>query len=555
LAPSEVVVLFTLGLMLIVSAVLVIALRRARIPNLLVYMLTGLLLGPVLGIVEPSPPGYEDHGPIAVIGEVGIALLLFLVGLELSFARIRDVGPVAVAAGLGQVVFTAAIGFGLTMLLGYDVMSSFFLATALTFSSTVVVVKLLDVRGDLHALYGRIAVGIFLVQDLVVIIALTFLAGLAGAGEAAAPDPWKVATDLGWAFGGMAALLVAVLVASRWLLPIPFRWMQRSTEGLLVWSLTWCFGVVLAADYLNLSPEIGAFLAGVSLAQLGCAHDLQRRVHPLMNFFIAVFFVSLGANMELSSALGQWPAATVLSLFVLIGNPFIFLVIITRFGYGEKTAFQTSVTVAQISEFSFIFAAMGITAGLIGPDILSVTALVGLVTISVSTYMILYSDELYEIVRRWGLLRPFRAKPEPELPADSGPRTGHVVVVGMNGMGRAIVEGLAARGEPVVAVDVDPRKLAGLPCETVVGDIEHADVLASTGALSARLVMSALHIESVNNLLAWRCQQAGVPSAIHAFDRSVAVDLRALGVDFVLDSKAEGARALRERLAALQAAP
>jgi len=544
--------LFTLGLMLAVSAVLVIVLRRARIPNLLVYMLTGLLLGPMLGLVDPSPPGHDDHGPIAVIGEVGIALLLFLVGLELSFDRIRDVGPVAVAAGLGQVVFTAAIGFGLSLLLGYDLMSSFFLATALTFSSTVVVVKLLDVRGDLHALYGRIAVGIFLVQDLVVIVALTFLAGLAKGDDAQALEPWEVATDLGYAFGGMTILLIVALVASRFLLPIPFSWMQRSTEGLLIWSLTWCFGLVLAAEAFSLSPEIGAFLAGISLAQLPCAHDLMRRVHPLMNFFIAVFFVSLGANMELSSALGQWPTALVLSLFVLIGNPFIFMVIIARFGYGEKTSFQTSVTVAQISEFSFIFAAMGIAAGLIEPDILSVTALVGLITISASTYMILYSDELYEIVRKTGILRFFGAKPEPEASGQDTARGGHVVVVGMNGLGRSIVDALVERGERVLAIDTDPKKLDGLRSETLVGDIEHPDVLATAGVLRARLVISALQIESVNNLLAWRCQQAGVPAVIHAFDRSVCADLRALNVEHVLDSKAEGSRALRERLSAME---
>src|SRR5690606_3475868 len=142
------------------------------------YIATGLVLGPATGLVELSEV-------IELISEIGIALLLFLVGLELNLAKIKDVGKVAVVAGIGQVVFTAAGGFGLGLLLGFEVMASLFIAVALTFSSTVVVVKLLDEKGELNALYGRIAVGIFLVQDLVVIVALTFLSGLTNPDEMA----------------------------------------------------------------------------------------------------------------------------------------------------------------------------------------------------------------------------------------------------------------------------------------------------------------------------------------------------------------------------------
>jgi Kef-type K+ transport system membrane component KefB len=160
---------------------------------------------------------------------------------------------------------------------------------------------------------------------------------------------------------------------------------------------------------LSLSPEIGAFLAGISLAQLPLAHDLRRRLHPLMNFFIAIFFISLGVQMELEAATAHWPAAIVLALFVIIGNPLIFMFIIARGGYSERTAFMTSVTVAQISEFSFIFAAVGLSAGLIDDSILALITVIGLITIAVSSYMILYNEGLYEWVRRRGLLRPFRA--------------------------------------------------------------------------------------------------------------------------------------------------
>ena len=541
----------SIGVMIVTACAIVLLARRANIPSIVLYILAGLLLGPVLGIfdlgaAEADAVNGEDHDPVGVIAEIGIALLLFLVGLELSLERIRDVGKVALYAGVGQVVFTAAGGFLLCLLLQFTIMESIFLATALTFSSTVVVVKLLDQKKEIHSLYGRIAVGIFLVQDLVVVIALTFLAGL---GEGEERNLLAMSWGLGKAFLGMGLLLTFALVASKYLLPRPFRWAARSPETLFIWSLCLCFLFVLTALGMDLSPEIGAFLAGLSLAQLDCAHDLRRRVHPLMNFFIAVFFVSLGAQMELDAARDYWRSGIVLSLFVLIGNPFIFMWIISASGYGERTSFLTSVTVAQISEFSFIFAAVGLATGLIDQGILSLVAVVGFVTIAASSYMILYNYQLYDWLRRVGLLRMFRAKQE-EQEGDNAapPLSGHVVVIGMNALGRRLVQTLSESGEKVLAIDTDIHKLEGLPAKRLVGNVDYLSLVEEAGMEHAKLVVSTLQIEDTNNLLAYRCKQMGVPVAVHAFDRSVVPDLRRLAVDYHIDSRAAGFRHLTQLL-------
>jgi Kef-type K+ transport system membrane component KefB len=311
------VFLRSLGILIVTAAVFVIAARAIRMPAIVVYLLAGVLIGPVLGAVKMSPA-------LELISEAGIALLLFLVGLELSFAKIRDVGRVAVVAGIGQVVFTALGGFGLCWILNFTVMESLFLSTALTFSSTVVVVKLLDEKGELNSLYGRIAVGIFLVQDMVVIVILTFLAGLS---DSEGMSMESVGGGVLKAFGGMGLMLGFVLLASKYLLPKPFRWASRSAEMLLIWALSWCFFLVWGAHSLGLSLEVGAFLAGLSLAQLPYNEDLHRRVHPLMNFCIAVFFVSLGIKMEVGEALAEWQ--TVLVLYAMaalarrLGVPFM----------------------------------------------------------------------------------------------------------------------------------------------------------------------------------------------------------------------------------------
>jgi Kef-type K+ transport system membrane component KefB len=529
-----------LGLIVVSALAFALAARLIRMPTIVAYILAGLGLGPLLGWIEITDS-------VQLISEVGIALLLFLVGLELSLDKIRDVGRVAVIAGLGQVVFTAAGGFGLSILLGFSVMESIFIGTALTFSSTVVVVKLLGEKREIDSLYGRMAVGIFLVQDLVVIVALTVLTGL---GRPEALEPASLARSLGSAFGGMLLLLGAALVAARYLLPRLFAWMAVSSEGLFIWSLGWCFLLVVGAEVFHLSPEIGAFLAGVSLAQLPYNDDLRRRVHPLMNFFVAVFFVSLGLQMELSAAATLWAPAIALSLFVLVGNPLIFMFIIARMGYGERTAFLTSVTVAQISEFSFVFAAVGLASGLIDETILSLVAVVGLVTIAISAYMILYNHGLYGAFHRWGLLRPFGAREDTEVEDEASALKGHVIVIGMNALGRRIVRELCRRGETVIAVDTQPGRLEGLPCRTLLGNAEAPSVLEKAGLEDATLLVSALQIEDTNNLLAFRGRLVGVPTSIHAFDQNVVRELQEIGAGHLIMSKNAGTRRIAEALRA-----
>ncbi|HKK18971.1 MAG TPA: cation:proton antiporter, partial [Opitutales bacterium] len=351
----ELTLLHDLGLIVMTAAVFALLGKLIRMPSIIAYILAGMVLGPAFHLVEIGDS-------LKLISKLGIALLLFLVGLELSFAKIRDVGHVAIVAGLGQVVFTALGGLALCLALGFDFMSSLFLAVGLTFSSTVVVVKLLDQKGDLGSLYGRIAVGIFLVQDLVVIAMLTLLTGLTQGGGF---DALSIVKGLGLAGGGMVLLLGVTLLASKYLLPRPFAWASRSPDTILIWALFWCFLVTGLAGAMALSVEVGAFLAGIAVAQLPYHNDLHQRLHPLMNFFVAVFFVTLGVQLDLGAAIQNWGASLVLSLFVIVGNPVIFMIIIARMGYSEITAFRTSVTVAQISEFSFIFATMGLAAGLV----------------------------------------------------------------------------------------------------------------------------------------------------------------------------------------------
>jgi Kef-type K+ transport system membrane component KefB len=526
---SDLPILRDLGLVITAAAALLFLARPLRLPPILAYMLAGLALGPLAGLLTVS-------ASVAIFSELGVALLLFVVGLELSLTTIRDVGRPAVIAGSVQVVLTTALGAGLGLLLGFSPVAALFLGLATAFSSTVVVIKLLDRAGQLAALHGRLAVGILLVQDVLVAVVLTIMSGLGAAGGDGLAGAGR---GLAIAFLGLVGLSVAAALAVRHVLRPLFAWLIAVPDALFVVSIAWCFGFIIAAEAVHVSIELGAFVAGVALAQLPHIDALRRRVNPLVNFFLAVFFVALGAGMDLATAGTYWLPALVLSLFVLIAKPALVALLLGRLGYDGETAFRTGVTLGQVSEFSFIVVGLAIAVGILPAQTLSLVGLLGLVTIGVSAGLVPVAATMYGRLRTRLPGHSAAAAPAPE---PDPPRVGHVVVVGMNTLGRLLVERLAARGQGVLAVDTDPAKLQGIPGEKLLGSMTSETVLAEADVARARLVVSALRIEDVNSLLAHRCRELGVPISVHAFDPYLADELTELGVDHLMLSKLEGVR-------------
>ena len=530
MAADDYQLLLHLGFIVITAATFAFLGKLIRMPTIVGYILAGVVLGPLLKLIE-----IDDS--LDLISELGIALLLFLVGLELSFEKIKDLGRVGLILGGCQVLLTAIGGTLVAYSIGFGLIEAIFLGGTVTFSSTVVVIKLLDQKGVMNRLYARISVALFLAQDIVVIGALTVLTGFGGSEPL---TPMEMAINFSQAFGGMALLLTLALIAARFLLPKPFAWAARSPDTVFIWALCWCFLVVMLAHQFHLSVEIGAFLAGIAIAQLPIHEDLHRRLHPLMAFFIAVFLVTLGIKMDLSSFSRVWPAALGLSAFVLLIKPLIVFNILARIRFSEYTAFQTAVATGQVSEFAFILLALGATTGLIGADIVALGGLVGIITIALSSYLIIHSEALYRLFARTGVLRIFRAKQEDDVEALRH-RKAHSIVVGMNALGREIVQQLTQRGERVLAIDTDPNKLEGLgTADILIGNVEYQSVVEEIGLREAKIVVSALQIEDTNHMLAYRCRSAGVPCAIHAFDMSVVDDLLDLDTTYLMMPAADG---------------
>ncbi|MBW8369516.1 MAG: cation:proton antiporter [Thiobacillus sp.] len=437
------------ALLLMVSALVGAVAVRLRQPLLVAYIIVGIVVGPaVFGWVGA-------HDQIDLLAQIGITVLLFVVGLKLDLHHIRHIGPVALATGLGQLTFTILFGFFIILALGKGWLEALYVAVALTFSSTIIIVKLLSDKRELDSLHGRIAVGFLIVQDLAVVVAMMIMSGLGGMGGEAVGG-LTLAMALLARLGG-AALLLFVLM--RYVLPRIVDTLARSQELLLIFAIAW--GTTLAAlgEYVGFSKEAGAFIAGFSLASTAYREAISARLSSIRDFLLLFFFIDLGSKLDFSTLGDEIGTSIVLSLFVLIGNPLIVMAIMGYMGYRKRTGFLAGLTVAQISEFSIIFVAMGISLGHVDSGALGLTTLVGLITIALSSYMILYSHRLYAWLAPWlGVFE--RRHPFRELAVEHAQRDGvraDVVVFGLGRYGSRLAHALVQQGIHVLGVDFDPE--------------------------------------------------------------------------------------------------
>ncbi len=426
--------------------------RLLRQPLIVSFLAVGVLVGPsMLGIVA-------SHEKIELLAQIGISLLLFVVGLRLDLHMLRTVGPVALATGLGQVGFTAVIGFLILLLMRFSVVQAVYVSVALTFSSTIIIVKLLSDKNEIDSLHGRIAVGFLLVQDIVAILALI---GLTALGAGLQGDNTPATQILVIIARGLGFLLVVALI-TRFILPGLLPKLAHSQELLVLFSIAWALLLAAVGDYLGFSKEVGAFLGGVSLASTGYREAIGARLVTLRDFLLLFFFINLGSRLEIHLLGAQIPHAVILSLFVLVGNPLIVMVIMGIMGYRRRTGFLAGLAVAQISEFSLILVALGLSYHHVEMPTMGLVTLVGLVTICASTYMILYSAPLYArlhpflaVFERKNPWREAQDAPDPsrEIPPD-------VILLGLGNYGGEIAAHLLDRGRRVLGVDFDPEALA-----------------------------------------------------------------------------------------------
>lgn len=483
-----------LSIVLVVATVLALLARYFRQPAILAFVVAGILIGPMgFGFVSES----ED---LALFSQIGVALLLFIVGISLNPRHLKDVGRISLITGLGQILFTSIIGYFIARLLDFGVLEALYISIAFTFSSTIIIIKLLTDKNDIETLYGRIAVGFLLVQDFVAVLLLVLVSGLTlGNG---------IVEVLAFAIVKGILLVAAVWLLYLFLLRRVFSLLSRNQELLYLASIAWCFIVASAAMQLGFTLEIGAFLAGLALATSEFGIEISSKIRPLRDFFIALFFISLGIGMVFSAVQQYLLPIILFSLFILIGNPLIVFILMILLGYRSRTSFLAGLTVAQISEFSLILVNVGLQAGHVSKNVTIVATMVGIITITASTYLILHGDRLYSLFGKY-LQKMERTSIKEQMHEKPASRKYDVLLFGCHRMGSAILTAL--KGKKVLVIDYNPEiiealKLRNIDC--LYADANDSETIADLVKTKPSIIVSTLPYLDYNLLILKKCKRA-----------------------------------------------
>ncbi|MDY6762008.1 MAG: cation:proton antiporter [Candidatus Nanohaloarchaea archaeon] len=516
---AETTILFDVGMIIIAATILGVVAKMLRQPLIGAYILAGILIGPdVLGIVRNTEV-------IRMFAELGVAFLLFMVGLELDLSRLKEVRNVVLGAALTEVMFLFSIGFFIMYLLGFGGFPAIYVGLFIAFNSTAVLIKLLADRGDLDTLHGRIILGILLIQDIIVVLALSVLSTLN------TPGLEIIAS----AIVQGAGLFALAVVLSKYVMPNFFALIDDSHEIVLLSSVAILFAFVGAAVETGFSAAVGGFLAGIALTAFPYNIEIAERARSMRDFFVTIFFVSLGMLVSLSHLSKLLVPFVVLLAAILLLKPFFVTLMVSLFGYGRRTSFYTGLNLSQVSEFSMVLALLGLQMGHIDTGIFSLVTALMVVSITITSYAVKYQINLYELFGEFVVT--FRDSSYEESTSDL---EDHVVVCGVHIKGRKILRFLEDHDESIVVIDHDPEIISWAQKEEdidpVYGDIEDALTLERANVEQAKAVISTVPDAEDNRYLVNYLEKHNpdAVSIVSSDDMESALLLYEEGADYVL---------------------
>lgn len=488
-AQLDPTIFIELSKILAITLVVTFLVRLIKQPAIIGYIISGILAGPVVFNILNSTQTF------ATFSQIGVALLLFFVGLNLNPKVIKDTGKISLITGLGQVIFTTSIGFLIVYLFGFSQTTSLYIAIALAFSSTIVIMKLLSDKKDLDTLYGRISVGFLIVQDFIAIFILLLISSLSEGSHVGSLAAQTILKGLG--------AMILLFILTKYILPKITGFIAKSQEFLLLFSITWCFIISSAFHFLNFSIEAGALLAGITLSMSPYHVEISAKMKPLRDFFLILFFISLGSQMLFANILQNIWLIFGLSAFVLIGNPIIVMILMGILGYTKRTSFLSGLTVAQISEFSLIVISMGVVVGHVSVEILSLVTAVALLTFTGSTYMIMYSDKLYSFLSPFLSIFERKGKKIDEQ-KNTFKNSHEIILFGYNRIGYDILHSLKKLKKRFLIIDYNPEVIAdlsqqGYDCR--YGDADDFELLQELNFKKVNMVISTIPSAATNLLL------------------------------------------------------
>lgn len=471
---------------------------RIGLPPLVGYLIAGVLIG-------PHTPGFVANADLAAqLAEIGVMLLMFGVGLHLSIDDLLAVRKIALPGAVVQIAAATVMGAGVAHFWGWNLGAGIVFGLALSVASTVVLLKALEARGLVDSMNGRIAVGWLVVEDLVMVLALVLLPPLAGllGGEGATPSGGELALTLGKTLGMVAVFIVLMLVVGKRVFPWVLWQVARtgSRELFTLCVIAAALGIAFgAAALFGVSFALGAFFAGMVLRESELSHRAAEESLPLRDAFAVLFFVSVGMLFDPMMLVEQPLRVLAVVGIIVIGKSLAALAIVIAFRYPMNTAFTVSASLAQIGEFSFILAGLGVALKLLPVEGQNLILAGAVISIALNPLVFSLIEPLQERIRaRSKLARDLERREDPlaQLPmsTDQSLLTGHVLVVGYGRVGRRIGAALREKNIPVVVAEqnretVEQLRGDGIPA--VSGDAADPAVLIQAHVARARLLVIA----------------------------------------------------------------
>ncbi len=533
-------VFIQLGIILLVAFIVSYIVRAFKQPIIIGYIIAGILISPF--VLQTGASTEVIH----ILSEFGIAFLLFMVGLHLNPKVIKEIGTSSLIIGLLQILLTFAAGFGTAFyILGFDIVAAAYVGIALSFSSTIITMKLLSDQKQLDSLHGKISIGILIVQDLVAIAILMFISSINNG------NSWTTFAVQGL-LSGLGLVIILFLVGIL-ILPRITKTIAKSQELLFLFSICWCFLIAALFSWRGFSIEIGALLAGVVLSISPYSTEISSKIRPLRDFFLIIFFIILGLNIQISSIGTILTSAIVFSLIALIFKPIVLMALTGMFGYTKRTNFLVGSTLAQISEFSIIVLTLGLAMGHITSELVSIITLTLILTITLSTYMIMYSNKFYESMSKFaalfekkGIKRERKISPKYEA-----------ILFGYNRIGYNILRSFKKLKKKYLVVDFNPDTIASLAkmrIPSLYGDVYDPELLDELPLDKMNLAVSTVPDYETNKLLIEKIRRINSDAIVVVRAHSIedAFELYKQGASYVLTPHFLGGEYLAKMVGSLK---
>jgi Kef-type K+ transport system membrane component KefB len=511
-----------LSLVIVITAGVSLVMKLLKQPLILGYILAGLLVGPAVFDIIKAVEMFE------AFSNIGIALLLFIIGLGMNVSELRKLGRVVVLTALASLITIGTIGFTASGLMGFSRTESVIIGLALFFSSTIIIIKILSDKKEQNRLHGQVAIGVILIEDLIATFALLFIVANEGGGLELA--------EIGVLLGRGALLMLGLIIASTRILPHVSKFMASSQELLFLFAISWGFGIATLFELAGFSIEVGALFAGVALASSPYAQEIGARLKPLRDFFIVLFFIALGESLNVTNLSAAIVPALVLSAIVIVLKPFTITTVMGLLGYTKRVSFKAGINLSQISEFSIVLVVLASSAGLVREEVSAIITVVAIITIASSAYLMQFDDELFA---RFDKIRLHLFEKEVTYKERRGKRAYQLVLFGYHHGGHEFIKTFKDINKRYLVVDYDPSVIDTLEHQDVpylYGDATDSELLEEIGIENSKLIISTFSDFEVTTALVknvHRINQSAV-MICHADNKDEAVQLYGMGATYVM---------------------